>query len=291
MKQKLKYLLLKLYPRIFGKNNEYALENKLCYIDTTQPNFPKSTKVDPWALIRVKNEAATLEACLNSIKTVIHKGVIVYNDCTDGSDNIILQFCKENTGFIPHKYEKTIKPVGKKLDSLAYEETLAASSNEALEIIPEGEWFIKIDADHIYFPEILEQSFYLPKNEDEYVSYSRLDILRTEAGPKVIHYRRLHDHLLLCKRNIKFINTITKHTDGKISYFERFNRDLRTAPYFPPCASLHFPYEKLYRKPDESTFKSLIPIKEFFETNKNSKEIPNFVNEEFINEISKKFHH
>ena len=60
--------------------------------------------VDPYAFIRVKNESITIKASLNSILPVIKKGVIAYNDCTDGSDLVILDFCKQNPGFIPFHY-------------------------------------------------------------------------------------------------------------------------------------------------------------------------------------------
>ena len=55
---------------------------------------PKSP-LNPWAFIRVCNEAITLKSCLESILPAIQRGVIAYNDCTDGSEEIILEFdCK-----------------------------------------------------------------------------------------------------------------------------------------------------------------------------------------------------
>ena len=54
------------------------------------------TFVEPWAFIRVKDERKTLLASLNSILPAIKKGVIAYNDCTDGSDVIIKDFCEKN---------------------------------------------------------------------------------------------------------------------------------------------------------------------------------------------------
>lgn len=54
---------------------------------------PKSP-LNHWAYVRVKNEARTLRASLDSILPAIQRGVIGYNDCDDGSEEIILEFCK-----------------------------------------------------------------------------------------------------------------------------------------------------------------------------------------------------
>lgn len=64
--------------------------------------------VDPYAFIRVHNEIHLLQASLNSIQGIITRGVIGYNDCTDGSEDVILKFCEMNPGFIPVKYELPI---------------------------------------------------------------------------------------------------------------------------------------------------------------------------------------
>lgn len=44
-----------------------------------------------------------------------------------------------------------------------------------LSSIPKGEWFIKIDADHIFNAKKLYKSFYIPKNKYDVVSYSRIN--------------------------------------------------------------------------------------------------------------------
>nr|WP_276309253.1 hypothetical protein [Campylobacter hepaticus] len=65
--------------------------------------------LNPWAFIRVKNEAITLRASLESILPAIQRGVIGYNDCDDGSEEIILEFCKQYPSFIPIKYPYEIQ--------------------------------------------------------------------------------------------------------------------------------------------------------------------------------------
>lgn len=117
--------------------------------------------------------------------------MIAYNDCTDGSDKIIEEFCKQNTEFIPFHYPFYVEPAGSRkyeTNALKEENTLAGYYNAALEIIQKkNEWIIKIDADQIYSPSILEHSFYLPRSTKDFVSFSRLylildnDILRVEG--------------------------------------------------------------------------------------------------------------
>lgn len=78
--------------------NEYI--NKRIRLKDIKEN---KNKVEPWAFVRVKNEIKTIDACLKSILPAIKKGVIGYNDCDDGTEEYILEFCKQNPGFIPKK--------------------------------------------------------------------------------------------------------------------------------------------------------------------------------------------
>lgn len=140
----------------------------------------RDTPVDPWAFIRVKNEIRTIEASLNSILPAIKKGVIGYNPSDDGTDEFIKDFCQRNSGFIPFKYDHPIVPACdiryKDIDNIAPEERLDSYYNAVLEKIPDGEWLIKIDCDHIYDSEKLKQLFYLPENDDEFILISRINL-------------------------------------------------------------------------------------------------------------------
>lgn len=210
--------------------------------------------VDPWAVIRVKNEAITLRACLNSIVPLIHKGIIVYNECTDGSEEIIREFCDKHPGFIALEYPHKIlmqTPAGIDPNTVAEENTLAGQANFVLKHIPQGEWFIKIDADQVYFQDILRHSFSLPKKKSDWVIYSRLDChYDKERNLKFIQYIRPGDHWLICNQGLRFINTHRPLGDGRTLFFEKMKFD-RSAPrdfcYAPECSSLHFPALKKYR--------------------------------------------
>lgn len=138
----------------------------------------RNKPVEPWAYIRVKNEIKTIEASLNSILPAIKKGVIGYCPSDDGSEEFIEIFCKQNTGFIPFKYNfDVIPPNDERYFEGGYqkEQQLDAYYNAVLDKIPNGEWLIKIDVDQIYDANKLKKMFYLPKYDDDCIVISRLE--------------------------------------------------------------------------------------------------------------------
>lgn len=207
--------------------------------------------IEPYAFIRVKNESITIKASLNSILPVIKKGVIAYNDCTDGSDLIIQDFCKQNPGFIPFCYPYHVVEQNHPdyvAEKIPYQNTLAAYYNAALSFIPKNSWLIKIDCDQIYFPDILKKSFSLPRNNSEFVSYSRLDLIRYHNSVKVIEYKRPGDHWLIYNNNLEFINDYGYTKKGNLYAWELLIKPKGYKfVYQPECSSLHFPLEKNYR--------------------------------------------
>ena len=207
--------------------------------------------VEPYAFIRVKNESITIKASLNSILPVINKGVIAYNDCTDGSDLIIEDFCKQNPGFIPFHYPYHVVEQNHPdyvAEKIPYRNTLAAYYNAALSFIPKNSWLIKIDCDQIYFPDILKKSFSLPRKNSEFVSYSRLDLIRYHDSVKVIEYKRPGDHWLIYNNNLEFINDYGYTKKGDLYAWELLikPKDYKLL-YHAECSSFHFPLEKNYR--------------------------------------------
>lgn len=208
--------------------------------------------VDPWAFVRVKDERKTLLASLNSILPVIKKGVIAYNDCTDGSDLIVKEFCERNPGFIPYEYPFYVEPAGSikySTGELLYENTLAAYYNAVMDQIPRGEWLVKVDVDQIYFPEILKHSFSLPKKKSDAVMYSRLNVVRDPFGElRVLGYVRPGDHWLIYNDgNLKFENVYLYDDNGGFQSYELLRHSRLSSIYKPECSSVHFPFEKEYR--------------------------------------------
>lgn len=226
-------------------------------------------RIDPWAFIRVKDERATLLASLNSILPVIHKGVIAYNDCTDGSDEIIERFCRDNPGFKPFKYPYSVEPAGSikyETGELKEENTLAGYYNAVLQKIPNNVWIIKIDVDQIYFPNILEYSFYLPRTINDVVSYSRLNVIRdSNNNLKVIGYVRPGDHWLVFNKDLYFVNVSGRDERGNFYSYEQIKLKRKEPSFKPECSSIHFPFEKKYRKFIGST-KSLVSFDDFLQS-------------------------
>lgn len=149
-------------------NNDYFQElNKKIYGEKHKGyfDFDSNSKdikspLNPWAFIRVKNEAITLRASLESILPAIQRGVIGYNDCTDGSEEIILEFCKQYPSFIPIKYPYEVQIQNPKSE----ENKLYNYYNYVASFIPQDEWLIKIDVDHYYDAKKLYKSFYMASN-------------------------------------------------------------------------------------------------------------------------------
>lgn len=137
---------------------------------------PKSP-LNPWAYIRIKNEATTLTESLHSMLPAFQRGVIGYNDCNDGSEEMIEEFCAKYPSFIPAKYPHPIEMENPKSEK----NKLYAYYNFCLSFIPEDEWLLKIDADHIYDAKGLFCSFYIPKSKREIVAFPRINFILKEG--------------------------------------------------------------------------------------------------------------
>lgn len=150
-------------------------------------NIVNKNKIEPWAFIRAKNEINTIAMSLNSILPVIKKGVIGYNTSTDGTEEFILRFCEKNTGFIPFKYDYEVIPANspKYLGNYDIKQRLDSYYNAVLDKIPIGEWFIKIDCDHLHDTNKLEKLLYLPERDDDCIFISRINMHINKNGAEV----------------------------------------------------------------------------------------------------------
>ena len=216
------------------------------------PNSP----LNPWGFIRVKNEAKTLRASLDSILPAIQRGIIAYNDCTDGSEKIILEFCAKNPNFIPRKYPFEIQLENPKTPK----NMLHNYYNFALESIPKNQWFIKIDCDHIYDAKMLYKTFYLARSRKDCVVYPRVNFI-VEQGRIFVQnngengYITGGDQLLICNNGISFAPRLTSKSAQWINAHDRqenliseimvLPKDLRK--YHAPLMQWHFPAVKKHR--------------------------------------------
>ncbi|MCV3423000.1 beta-1,4-N-acetylgalactosaminyltransferase [Campylobacter lari] len=253
---------------IDNSSNEYFLNlNKKIYNEKHKGFFDfdpnsKDTKspLNPWAFIRVKNEVITLRASLESILPAVQRGVIGYNDCTDGSEEIILEFCKQYPSFIPVKY-----PYEVQIENPQSEENkLYSYYNYVASFIPQGEWLIKIDVDHYYDAKKLYKSFYIPKKDYHVVNYSRIDFVFNDGEFYVCKYsgnilKTPGDHWLI--KNINLVwkeilvdgdtfnwNVVKSKTKKTRSYEILYTKN---RIYFTTeLNTYHFPFIKSCRKND-----------------------------------------
>lgn len=244
-----------LWPRLFFPKKRDSFKENLFLrkrTDREKNNFSRISPIEPWAFIRVKNEIATLKMSLNNIATIFNKGVIGYNECTDGSKEIIQEFCHNNPSFIAYEYPYRIIPPHSEeyLRKHDYKNTLAAYYNSILDFIPKNEWLVKIDVDHFYFKDVMDYSFHLPETENECVMYPRLNLIRDHLNNwRVIDYINPHDQWLICNKNLYFKNKARRLENGKI-----FACEYLVLPkhckylYKTECASFHFPFEKKSRQ-------------------------------------------
>lgn len=216
----------------------------------TNAYHPQSP-LNPWAFIRVCNEAMTLRQSLDSIIGAISRGVIVYNECTDGSEKIIKDFCLKHQGFkaIPYPYQVS----SCKCSRVEFENkrTLADYYNFALSFIPQGEWIVKIDGDQIYDYKKLKESFFLATSPQDIVFYFRLNLHCFDdrifldkknpiSDPK--------DHWLLCNQDLFFINDIQEEDGLDISYWELLQIPFAYNGIDAPLNTWHFPLLKESRR-------------------------------------------
>ena len=214
---------------------------------------PKSP-LNPWAFIRVCNEAITLKACLESILPAIQRGVIAYNDCTDGSEEIILEFCTKYPSFIPAKYPHNVQIQNPQSD----ENKFATYCNFALNFIPQGEWLINIDCDHIYNAKKLYKAFYLAKYKHEIVGIARLCSIFVKQNEVFIgnipnvellenYFINGWDHRLIYKtKNLKFIVWYPDET--KQAFYEQLSGVGKRRYIYTELNNYHFALIKEKRR-------------------------------------------
>lgn len=223
--------------------------------DSSNPKSPRN----PWAYIRVKNEAHTLRASLYSILPAIQRGVIGYNDCDDGSEEIILEFCAAFPSFIPVKYPYSVDIYEPQKE----ENKFYAYSNYILSVIPKNEWLIKIDVDHIYHSQKLYKNFYLLKNLYDAVVESMLnfDVHDNKVYVDGMSFHIQYDHMMCLGHNVVFCETLAAWNgiDSRVGSFELHRIKNAKGRIVPELTNWHFPFIKDSRKIAVKNHKWLLP--------------------------------
>lgn len=241
---------------------------KTSYYSSTysNPNHPQSP-LNPWAFIRVCNEKETLKQSLESIVEAISRGIIVYNECTDGSEEIIKDFCSKHQGFQYVKYPHQVAQCRCSKEDFNNKKTLADYYNFALSFIPKGEWLIKIDCDQIYDAKKLKESFKLAKTPRDIVYYFRINLHCFDDAILIDKNAPLYDpadHWLICNNGLFFVNSIVEEYEEKIFYWESL-----VIPFYhlwvdAPLNTWHFPCIKASRR-NFALRENYIPITKYKE--------------------------
>lgn len=286
--------------------------NKVIYsneIDKYIKNNGGRDSIEPWAFIRVRNEIVTIDSCLKSILPAIKKGVIGYNDCDDGTEEYIIEFCKQNSGFIPAKFPYSVDARYESKEQIEItKKNLAEYYNYVLSFIPKNEWLIKIDCDHVYNAEKLKKLFYLPKTENDIVIISRLDLHYFKGAIYTITKNplvELKDHFLLKNKNLEFKMTSWEFERNGKKYFANMEglykngKNLVSSSMekevnfiYTELTNWHFPLIKNWRYGIEDIFedKELILLSEYKKIAPiNTKIDINMLDENKIMEICKNF--
>lgn len=278
---------------IFNKEKRKEFRDKYLYKRIKLKDIKLTRKpIEPWAFIRVKNEMRTMEASLNSILPAISKGVIGYNDCDDGSEEFILEFCKKNPGFIPCKYPHSVYPPSHEAYKTAGEEEkkLPAYYNYVLSKIPKGEWLMKVDVDHIYDAEKLKKVFHLLKKPSDCVILSRLDLhyldekLYTFKGSKNLIESK--DHWIINNYDLNFTLYSGYNEDGTYVGCETLKVKDRNL-IFTQLTNWHFPCMKKNRYVTDLS--KLEPFKNYKKNYSTEKITSDMMDEERILMECKKF--
>ena len=134
------------------------------------------------------------------------------------------------------------------------ENKFATYCNFALSFIPQGEWLVKIDTDHIFDAKKLYKTFYLVKNPDTRlclptlhfgIKNNQVFVYRiTERGGKDIDFienffDKGHDQWMVCNKDFYFKDVAI----DSVSHFEGPNLIQRLIIHIE-CVSYHFPLIK-----------------------------------------------
>lgn len=211
----------------------------------------------------------------------IQRGVIGYNDCDDGSEEIILDFCKAFPSFIPVKYPYHIDIYNPKTK----ENKLYTYYNYILSVIPKGEWLLKIDVNHIYFADKLYKSFYLIKNIYDMLFF-RLINFNIENNKILVDESTKNsqrgDHFMLKNINLIFKEILEAYNivkPGVAGSFEVAKAHTHNSIVIE-LHNAHFPCIKASRK-EAAKLVKWIPINEW-----QSKELGVYIDSKTFNEAT-----
>jgi hypothetical protein len=202
-----------------------------------------------YAFCRVCNEARLFPRMLDSIEDVFFYGIIIYENCTDGTDMIAEKFCLSHRGFVCVRYPYAVLPPFHEQyrHRPPREIRLDTFYSTALSYIPQGAWFMKVDADMVFNATILRSIFrtsFLRLRAIHHIP--RIEIHCEDSRAYVdrrIPTRNPGDQLLLPNQGISYVMDGARYEKMIIR-----NRLPRFRYSIPLGVTFHFPCEKSWRR-------------------------------------------
>ena len=159
-----------------------------------RPPKAKTLKPGVSGLMRIKNDGEFIEACVESCLPALDELIIVYNDCSDDSETVIMKCAAKYPDKI-RVYEYTTPLLANNLTKTEYEEAIAFPSNSPRLLcnyynfaLAKAKYShaIKIDADQLYFTQKLRHWCNIARGEK--IKKKPLDFY---LGRYVFNYFRL----------------------------------------------------------------------------------------------------
>lgn len=257
--------------------------------------------IKPYAFIRVCNEIKTIDESLKSVLPILKGGVIGFNNCTDGTKEYVLEFCKKNPQFIPIEYPYDVIPANDKRymsNDIDSNSRLDAYYNFIWDKLPKNEWIIKLDADHIWLPDILETLCRIPLRKKDCIILSRINV-HCNNNLCYIHkkYPILEngDSWIIYNNNIEF-EFWRGWIDNEFCAYEiLYLPKKERKKILTVCANWHFPIvknQKNHFDPNEWILLKDFDIKSYIKKHKLTGRIPeNMINESNILKSFERFNH
>ena len=214
--------------------------------------------INPYAFIRVKDEDLTFQHMLDSIYPVISRGVIVYMNSTDRTEEIVHSWCKKHSSFQSVRYNEAVI----RSDTAPEKNRLFTFYNYALSFIPKNEWLIKLDADQIYDSHMLRVALSKAKHTNQLICFPRMTIVcynKTGYFPKWETYiRNPCDQWIVYNKGLHFrMGVPWKKSSCEWLTYETNRNIIRTDFLF----IYHFPFVKRSRRNIKNIEQIILPLK------------------------------
>jgi len=191
----------------------------------------------------VKNEAASLPRCLDSVKDVVEEMVILDTGSTD-------------------KTVEVAENLGSKVYHFKWCDDFAVARNEALKYV-QGEWVLVLDADEVLYPNIIPQIKAAIEEEKNLV----INLVRREMGAAQSPYS-LVSRLFRYHPKLRFSRPYHAMIDDSVIELLKTENHWRVVN-IPSMAILHYGYQPQQIAAKDKTNRAKKAMEGFFKNNPN----------------------